>query len=177
MISKVLKFIIFLLIFVIQISFFSASSFLRENLNLVLIVLIYYLYISTIRDGLAYGLAFGILLEFFSAYPFGVILLSLLTALLVASLLIKNVFTNRSFLSFMTVILISTVVYYLALLLFSYLASFVSQFAFRTEFIQTISQLFTQVVTNILIGIIVYYFATMLVNIIGKRFLISKTSQ
>lgn len=175
MISKFIHFIIFIIVFIIQVSFISASPFLRENLNLILTLLFCYLYTVNFRQGLILGLIFGALLDIFSSLPFGIILSAQVVALLIVSVLMKNVFTNRSFLSFFALMITGTTTYYLSLLLLTHLFSLFNQAMSTTGLFQASVQSVIGVATSTLFGILIYYSTNLFMKIIGKRFLISKT--
>ncbi|MFH1766989.1 MAG: hypothetical protein ABH826_02765, partial [Patescibacteria group bacterium] len=112
MLKYVLQIITFIFLFVIQVSFFSASPFLRENFNIILIALIYFLQAFDIKQGLILGVVLGLILDIFSAYPFGIMLISLIITLIVTTILLSNVFTNRSLLSFLLLIVIGVSILY-----------------------------------------------------------------
>jgi len=103
------KIIIFILLFIIQISFISALPAPFFNINLIIIGLAILLILTNLEDTLGWGFLAGVLLDMHSFYFFGLNIISLLVALVLANLLATKFFTNRSIYSYISLATITLI--------------------------------------------------------------------
>lgn len=96
---------------VAQVSFISGFNGWLDNLNLLLIILIFILGFAGLDSALYWAVGAGFILEIFSFLPFGVYLISLALTIAAASLLLNYLFTNRSLYSFLMLAAITTAIY------------------------------------------------------------------
>ncbi len=95
-----IKFAISILVAVIQISFISALPNPFYNINIIILILAVYLILNNIEEIMPWTILFGFLLDLHSFYFFGLNIISLILALLIADLFLRQFFTNRSIYSF-----------------------------------------------------------------------------
>lgn len=94
-----------------QISLVSGLPGLANNLNLVLVVLIFILGFSGFDFAAWWTVGIGFLLEIFSFLPFGAYLFSLSLTIIIANFLLNYFFTNRSLYSFLALTGLASVIY------------------------------------------------------------------
>ncbi|MEK7202904.1 MAG: hypothetical protein AAB653_01145 [Patescibacteria group bacterium] len=156
--------IIFLVIF--QIAFVNSLPAKFNNLNLILVVLIFILSLVNINYALAWAIGLGWLMDIFLFAPFGLHLISLFLTIIFSNLLLTNFFTNRSFYSTLALVGLSTIIYEFFLNSFNYLIDL-----FNKGNLLIITWNFwldksSQMVLNLLVVIVFFYF----INFISKKF-------
>jgi rod shape-determining protein MreD len=100
-----------LLVFIIQWSFINALPFYLDNLNFILIVLIFILGIAGIKNALIWAMGVGLLLDIYSFLPFGTYLVIFFIIIIFTNLLLNNLFTNRSLYSFVALTSFAIIIY------------------------------------------------------------------
>ena len=74
----IINLILILILFILQFSFISGLDGILSKINLVIIILIFILVLFGLKYALIWSVCLGILFEFFSFFPFGFYLFSLL---------------------------------------------------------------------------------------------------
>ena len=102
-------FILSIVAFVLQVSFFNALSFPFFRINLILFLVIWFFIFRDFKSSLFLALFCGFFLDLFSFSFFGVYTITFFLSLIIAKLAWNNLFTNRSVYSFslMTIIFAS----------------------------------------------------------------------
>ncbi len=95
----------------IQQSFINNLSAWFNNLNLVLVILVFILGLSNFKLALCWAIGLGFMLDIFSFLPFGIYLTCLSLTIILTHLLLTNFFTNRSLYSFLALTILATVYY------------------------------------------------------------------
>ncbi|OGF26625.1 hypothetical protein A2477_04840 [Candidatus Falkowbacteria bacterium RIFOXYC2_FULL_47_12] len=109
MFKKAVLIIISLLLFFLQVSFFSAPPALAAGFNVLLVYSILVLLLVDVRLSLAYALFFGILTDLYSLYPFGIFIASFCIAVVISHIFLQQFFTNKSVYSFIALMALATV--------------------------------------------------------------------
>jgi len=95
MIRKSINIILIILLALFQISFLNVLSLPFNEIKIILILMIFATFIDY-RYGLYWLFAGVLVLELYSQYPFGVLLLSYFLTFCLIVILFKNIFTNKS---------------------------------------------------------------------------------
>ncbi|MDO9399179.1 MAG: hypothetical protein Q7T79_00615 [bacterium] len=156
--------IIFLVIF--QIAFINNLPAGLNNLNLILVVLIFILCLVNLNYALAWVIGLGWLLSIFLFVPFGMYLISLFLTIVFSNLLLTNFFTNRSLYSFLTLTGLATIIYEIFLNSFNYLVNLFSKENLLIINWSFWSDKISGLVLNLLVVAILFYF----INFFSKRF-------
>jgi rod shape-determining protein MreD len=162
----IINILLILILAVIQFSFISGLPVGLENLNLVLVVLIFILSLYSLESALWQAAGMGLILDIFSFLPFGVFLISLFLSCLAANFLLVNFFTNRSFYSFLALAAITSFFYGFIFNLINYF--FQLDFSEKIFFIFNSSfwkELAYQTAFNLIAVIIIFY----MVNFLSKK--------
>lgn len=114
----------------IQMSFIGSLPAHADNLNLMLVALVFILAMVGFDTALWWGLGAGLIMDIFSFSPFGIHMISFIVTIVVANFLLVNFFTNRSLYSFVALIFFSTFSFELSLNLSSYAIRKMSGFEF-----------------------------------------------
>jgi len=130
-----LKIIIFLLLFIIQISFISALPAPFFNINIIIVGLVIILILSGLENSLLWALVAGILFDMHSFYFYGLNTISLFVALIVANLALAKFFTNRSVYSYILLTTISLTLFELVRLCLVFLFNFFTKNIFYQKII------------------------------------------
>lgn len=148
-----------------QISFISGLPGLANNLNLVLVILIFILGFSNFAFAAWWTVGIGFLLEVFSFLPFGAYLFSLSLTLMIANFLLNYFFTNRSLYSFLALTGLATVIYELIInfyaLIFIEINSAAGPAASNFWFFRL-----EQIGLNLSLALIIYY----IIHFLGRNF-------
>ncbi len=171
MINRLLKFLVVLLIVILQISWLSNFEFFRTRLNIVLILLTFFILLLGFKGTLVWAVGAGYLLDYFSSLPFGLITISLLISLVIIYLLFRNVLTNRSFISFILLISVFTLTFNLCLLLGGLFISTLGLIDWNWQFSQLVI-IFLQVIFNVVLASLVFLVYTLVTNRLKRSFLI-----
>lgn len=120
-----------------------------NNFNLILSLLIFLTVVISFRISLWYALGTGLLLEMFSAYPYGLIIISLFLTVVLIDWLLNHFLTNRSYYSLLLLGLIGLIFYYLLLFGFGYLLNLLKISIIDEEFSRHyFNNLFWQAIIN-----------------------------
>lgn len=106
------------LLTLIQVSFLTTWPMPISSLNLVFCVILFITVMIGYEKGLIWSFFTGIFLSFYSAFPYGAILVSMVVSVIITDILYKNFFTNRSLYSLAILGFIGTISYNLILLLY-----------------------------------------------------------
>ena len=109
--------ILIIAICILQVSLFSIWRHPLNNLNLVLVLIIFVTVIVDYRRGLWWAFGAGLFLELFSNLNFGIITISLLTTTIILNLLFNVLFTNRSLYSLLILAFLGNLSYNLIITL------------------------------------------------------------
>lgn len=96
---------------VLEISFASGLPGLAQNVDLLIVALIFVLILSGWRLALLWALTAGLIIDFYSFTPLGMNILGLAAAMVACQFLLNNFFTNRSLYSYIVLTAAATVVY------------------------------------------------------------------
>lgn len=162
----ILNILLVIILALIQFSLISGLPAGLENLNLVLVVLIFALSLYSLESALWQAVGVGLILDIFSFLPFGVFLVSLFLSCLAANFLLVNFFTNRSFYSFLALTAITSFFYGLIFNLINHFFQFdlveKTFFIFNPSFWQAFV---FQMIFNLISVIIIFY----MVNFLSKK--------
>ena len=100
-----------LLLAIIQLAFISALPAGFNDVNLLLVVLVFVLGLASYRAAVLWSLWLGVIMDIFSFLPFGLLTLNLLLVIFVIHFLLENFFTNRSLYSFMALALFAYLIH------------------------------------------------------------------
>ncbi|OGF20448.1 hypothetical protein A2Y83_04840 [Candidatus Falkowbacteria bacterium RBG_13_39_14] len=113
--KKILKVLLVILLSLFQISFIRNLPFPYRSLDIVLAALIFIALIDY-NSGLYFMMIASVILEFYSADPFGILFLAYFFTFLAITWLFSNILTNKSFYSFAVIgmagILIFNIIFY-----------------------------------------------------------------
>lgn len=120
----ILNIIIILLLAIFQVSFISALPKYFNEINIIILVLVFVLSFSNLRFCLYWAMGFGLLLDIYSFSIFGTYLLIFPLVMLLANFLFINFFTNRSLYSLVALSIFSSILFKLLLFISSYFSYF-----------------------------------------------------
>lgn len=103
-----------------QLSFISGLPAGLNNLNLILIILIFVLSLIDLDTAMWWAVGAGFLLDIFSFMPFAFYLVCLFLTIVIANFLLVNFFTDRSLYSFLALTGLTTVIYEFFLAVFKF---------------------------------------------------------
>lgn len=118
--NKIINIGLIIFLVLLQVGFFSALPYPINNFNLLLSLIIFTTVVLNFELALWYALGAGILIEMFSVYPYGVILISFFITAVLINWLFQHFFTNRSLYSLMVLSVIGIFFYNLLLLILNY---------------------------------------------------------
>lgn len=125
MTAKIISAILLILLAILQISFFSSLDFPFSNVNFILPLLIFLVAFRNSTNVYFLSLWSGLVLELYSLFPFGIIILSLLLTLITISFLFRRFFTSRSFFSLVSLACLGVIIYNMSVII---LTSFIHFF-------------------------------------------------
>lgn len=158
MYSKIiLNTILVLLLAMAQLSFISGLPAHLNDLNLILIILIFILSLVNLNTAMWWAVGAGFLLDIFSFMPFGAYSVCLFLTIAIANFLLVNFFTDRSLYSFLALTGLATVIYEFFLTFWDWPALLSSGF-----WIKKISQLGFNLLAVLLIFYLVHYISNRL---------------
>ena len=114
------KFFLIIILACLEISFISGLPGFLNQFNLVIISLVFILAFSELKDILLWSAGVGIIFELYSFLPFGIYLLTIISAAFFIKILITNFFTDKSLYSFLAVTFFSIIYYDFCLALLTY---------------------------------------------------------
>lgn len=155
------------LVAVLQIALLPALN-MTATLNLILVVLILSVFVSSRRDAIFGAMILAMIFEAWSFWPFGswLIILNLITVL--AALAVDNFFTNKSLYSYLLLIAVSSLVFELYWLV---VASWPAPIVINSEL--TVLALQKSAI-NMLAGLVLFYLAVGLSNSFQSVILVKK---
>lgn len=109
--------LIIIIVALLQVAILPNLSVKLQNLDVILVVLIFAAVVYRFYFGVIYALILGFFLDLYSALPFGLILLCYMLVLYFVYLIFQKLLTNKSFYSLLGVTFIGTLIY--SLLLYS----------------------------------------------------------
>lgn len=159
----------------IQFSFISGLPLGLNNLNLILVVLIFIIAVSGLKFSLWWAAGAGFLMDVFSFLPFGTYLLSLAAISILIYFSLKNFFTDRSLYSFLALAVIATFSYGI----FMKFASYLMHFFGGNDFFLILNKKFWinelyQLALNLISVSVIFYFFNLLSTKLKPVFLIRK---
>jgi len=156
--------VIFLVIF--QLAFISGLPLGLNNINFLLIALIFILVLKDNKTAFWWSIGIGSLVDIYSFLPFGFFIVSFFITILIADFLLKNFFTNVSLYSFLALTFFSTIIYEFWLRINVYIFNL---FILKIDFFMFIKDFWVnflwQIVFNLLFVFILFY----IINFISQR--------
>ena len=154
-----------------QIAFISGLPGWFNNLNLLLVVLLFILGFVSLDLALYWALGAGLVLELFSFLPFGAYLVSLVLTVVVANFLLNYFFTNRSLYSFLALAALATAIYELIIYVTVFILAEISpgEFSLDSNFL---AASFKQIGLNLLGALLIFYLIHFLLRNFKPVFLI-----
>jgi len=159
---RIIIFFLVILIFIIHNSFIINLPLFFQYLDVLLLIVILILVLYGWQRALYLGLFFGLLVDMHSFYFFGLNIISIIGAVIIANIFLTKFFTNRSF-YFFILITLTTVLSYEILKLF---ILFINNFIFKNlpyPLVLNINYfltLFYKLTVNAIAVIIIFYIAT-----------------
>lgn len=172
--KKVFLALMSILITIWQISFLYEFNYLREHLNLVLVLAILLVVISNFKNGFIFALFAGLVLDLYSPFNFGILTVALLTTTFIISVLFRKLITQKSIYSLLIVIIVGTIVYNFTIWsltnVFYWLDWNFLTIAFSTHFLY---QIFGQILSHSLVIVIFWILIKSIKKQIKSKFLFS----
>ncbi len=135
-----------------QISFIGKLPLRADQLNLLLVVILFVLVLFDFRFALVWALGGGFLFDLFSFLPFGFFMLVWLMSLYAAKFLLDNFLTNRSLYSLLVLGAFLSFVYNFLFYTFGYAVEFFEQsYIFLLERVFWLNIIFEIIVNSIII--------------------------
>lgn len=108
----ILNSLLITLLAIVQFSFISSLPNGFNNLNLILVIIVYILSgLKGLDHAIYWVVGLGFLMDIFSFSYFGINLINLILTLIIANFLLNNFFTNRSLYSFLALTFLVTLIY------------------------------------------------------------------
>lgn len=176
MYSKIIiNIILTLFLTTIQLSFISGLPTGLNNLNLILVILVFILSLVNLDLAVWWVIGAGLLLDMFSSAPFGLYLICLSLTIIIINFLLTNFFTNRSLYSFFALVGIATVAYEILLTVAGCLVQFIG--AAEVDLILNknfwLAKLW-QLCLNLLVTFVIFYFISFVSKRLKPVFLIKR---
>ena len=111
MLKIILNFILFIFIFLFQVSFITAFQYPFNNINIILVIPIFILLVSDKKTAWIWGITTGIVMSSFSSFYAGVYFITFLITLGIIDFLFTTFFTNKSFYSFLFLSIVATLIF------------------------------------------------------------------
>lgn len=119
----VLNILLIILVFIFQYSFIAHFKILRP-IDFSLVLLVYMLLIFDRKIAIYWTFSLGLLMELYSEFPFGTILISLATTFCLVELLFYKLFTNNSLTTMLSLGFITTFVYEIVKIIILFIAKY-----------------------------------------------------
>jgi len=162
----IVNIILIFVVVIMQLSFLNGLPAKLNNLNLILIILVFILVLFGLDIAAWWTVGIGLLLDIFSFMPFGIYLVSLSLTIIITNFLLINFFTNRSLYSFLALVSIATLIYAVLLTCLSY---FVNLLGIKETALVINKNFwlikFYQLILNLIITTTIFY----LINFISKK--------
>lgn len=110
---------LFLILFLLQISFLPGLGFPWQKLNLILSTLIFITVILSHKKAIGGAVMMGALWDLYSPFPYSMITVALVLTIFITNFFFNNFFTNRSLYSLLFLGLVSTLLYNFTVKLFN----------------------------------------------------------
>lgn len=154
--------ILILSLVIIQLSLISGLPARLNNLNLILVILIFILGLAGLDLAVWWIIGTGVLLDIFFFMPFGVFLICLSLTIIVTNFFLTSFFTDRSIFSFLALVSLATFVYEILLTLISYVVYLLSPVEIslilnKTFWLAKLSQLGLNLIITIFIFYLVHF--------------------
>ncbi len=172
----IINFILLLALVLIQISFISGLPLGLNNLNIIIISLIFTLGFKSINQALWSAVTLGFFLDIFSFSFFGLHLIVLTLTISAVHFLLNNFFTNRSLYSMLALVSLAMIIYELCLNSFIYLAGLFSNMDLMVIGSDFWYVKLIQLGINLLAVIIIFYLIHFIANRLSPVFLLKKTN-
>ena len=124
MIKSIKHVLIILSLLAAQIAIVPTLPGAARNVNVVLVVLIFLCVVYQFSIGAVYGLIIGLFLDFYSALPFGALLVGLAFTLYVVYKIFSRLLTNKSFYTFIGLNIVAAVVLSLIIYIYQFIVYF-----------------------------------------------------
>lgn len=161
---------------IIQIGLISALPGLFKEINILLILLVFILSLGGFRLAFWWALGAGIVINIYYFIPFGIVIISIMVAIIVTNFLLTNFFTNRSLYSFLFLTLIALVTYKIILFIITWLYLLIrpSELGFIVGRNYLLNE-FMAIAINLGIVVIVFYFINMVTKSLKPVFLFKRS--
>ena len=158
MISKIaINIILIFLACIVQVSFINNSISPLNNLNLILVLIIFIAIIFNLSLAFLWGIVSGFILDSLSVATFGVYLSASFLIIIIINWLFKRFFTNKSIYTVLLLGLIGTILFKIFIWFFNYLAFYLKLSDFQVTFTRLIAvSLAWQVVLNLIFLTIIF---------------------
>lgn len=148
-----------------QIFFSGSGDFLLAEFNLLLVILVLLINLSTLGRVILFLVVAGAIVDIYSSLPFGLFMVSYLLTAIILELLFKNFFTNRSFYSLLILGGIGVAVYNLFFVSFSGLLYYLGANEYFTGW-RYLASIGWQLSETLLVLALAFW----LINYLSKRF-------
>ena len=139
------------------------------NVNILIVVLIFVSMVRSFSIGTTYAFILGVIMDLYSALPFGALLVSLLLTMYVAYKIFEHFLTNKSLYTLIGLTVISTVVYNALLYMYTavnYLIN-VKDYSFINHLtVNSIQGLLWQILFNLILAVLLF----VVFNLFSRRF-------
>jgi len=153
-----IKILLILLIPAVQFSFIAGLPAGLNNLNIILLAIIFILALSGFGKSVWWALSMGIFMDIISFSAFGLFTLSFLLVAITANFLLDHFFTNRSLYSFIALTTLTICFYNLIYYIFKYLGGFLNDKIILSGINENFwYSLLAQIVFNLLAVLIIFY--------------------
>ncbi len=167
---KILKqFILVLLVTGFQVSFIPVLPGQLKAINLLLVVLIFIAMLNKFYVGVIYSFIFGVVLDIYSALPFGALTICLLITMYLVYKIYQHLITNKSMYSILGLTLAATVIYNFNIYLYTIVLYFIrtkDKLLIKQISISSLDRALWQVLFSLLLAFIFY----IIFNMFSRRF-------
>lgn len=157
-----------LIIFIalLQVSFFSSFSYPANQINLILTVLIFVLFLADFKASLYFAIGCGIILDLYSLSFFGFFASILLLTIFIVYLLFKNFFTNKSLYSLLVLGILGVIIYNALLIIYYF---FFSLWKMNIYFGQPNGQFFLSALWQLIFAVIILLILFLITHFISDK--------
>lgn len=165
MTKTLLKILLIIFLLILQISFFVNFEFLRDKLNIILIMLTFFILTFGFQQSLIWGIVCGYFLDYYSSLPFGYFSLSIIITLIIIYLLFHHYLANRSIITLILLVATATISFNFLIIFFDF---FISLFGF-TQFNFDLSHLIN-IIWQTILNTSLSVFCFIIYNFINSKF-------
>lgn len=178
MFKQIVYYILIVFLGIIQISFLSKFDFFQTSLNLVLVFVIFITLIKNYRTALLTSIILGLVINLYSVFSFGILILALLLPVAISCNLLQKFFARRSILALIVLMSLGTLLYNFIIFVLTTLTNWLNWDDFHMiidsyYFITILKQTFFNTIVLILIFVVTKFFGQK----IRSKFLISETNR